>query len=483
MAAVLSLTRCRFDYGTGLDYPRLETDGRLRRGQQEWDVDTTGLPTDVDTELIVESGGRFMGRFLLTAAPIRTRPASSVWWQSHCPSRSGLRCGPDGWNAIAVATLSADTSKKPQEGFLYLGFVQAAIYDAVVGVKGRYEPYRFDHRAPRGTSGTAAAAAAGHKILETYSPYAQAALDAALATSLAGIPDGAAKTNGVAFGEQAAQNLINLRANDGRNAPVLFTKPAAPGVWRPTPPALAPMAVPWLGGTTPLLVHSATQFAPPAPPTLTSKRYTRDFAEVKAVGSATSTNRTADQTSTALFFSGNAAVQFNATLRDQAATRGLDIVDAARMFAAVDMTVSDAVMTVWRAKLFYGIWRPSTAIQLAGTDGNPATIADPGWTPLIPDPPYPDYVSGYNSVAASASRVLEGLFGRGHLNLTLISTAVPGAVRQRTGSPCRCCRCTSVAWDPLPLRRCCRPEPQRTPCGLDPRSLLPTGQGPQLMCA
>ena len=333
------------------------------------------------------------------------------------------------WNAIALSTLAGDTTKHPNESFLYMGFVHAAIYDAVVGVKGRYEPYSFDRRAPRGTSATAAAASAGHKILATYSPYAQAALDAALATSLAGIPDGAAKTNGVAFGEQAAQNLIDLRAHDGRNAAVLFTKLEGPGVWRPTPPAFAPMAVPWAGGTTPLLVRSATQFAPPAPPALTSKRYTRDFAEVKAVGSATSTERTADQTATAMFFSGNAVVQFNAALRDQATTRGLNIVDSARMFAAVDMTVADAFITTWRAKLFYGIWRPSTAIQLADTDGNPATLADPTWKPLLVDPPYPDYVSGYNAVAASASRALEELFGRGHLNLTLISTAVPGAVR------------------------------------------------------
>jgi hypothetical protein len=189
------------------------------------------------------------------------------------------------------------------------------------------------------------------------------------------------------------------------------------------------MAVPWLGGVTPLLVRSATQFAPPPPPALTSRRYTRDFTEVKAVGSATSTVRTADQTATALFFSGNAVVQFNAALRDQAASRGLDIVQAARMFAAVDMTVSDALITAWRAKLFYGVWRPSTAIQLADTDGNPATTPDPTWTPLLVNPPYPDYVSGYNTVAASATRALEELFGRRNLNINLISTAVPGVTR------------------------------------------------------
>jgi hypothetical protein len=333
------------------------------------------------------------------------------------------------WNATAVTTLTGDTSKVPQEWPLYLAFMHAAIYDAVIGVEGGYQPYLFDNRAPAGASATAAAAAAAHKILETYSPYAQSALDAALAASLAGIPDGPAKAHGVAFGERVAQELIDARAHDGRNAPVFFTKPAAPGVWRPTPPAFASMAVPWLGGVTPLLVHSATQFAPPSPPTLTSRRYTRDFAEVKAVGSATSTVRTADQTATALFFSGNAVVQFNTALRDQAASRGLNIVQAARMFAAVDMTVSDALITAWRAKLFYGIWRPSTAIQLADTDGNPATTPDPAWTPLLVNPNYPDYVSGYNTVTASFTRALEELFSRRHLNLTLISTAVPGATR------------------------------------------------------
>ena len=333
------------------------------------------------------------------------------------------------WNATAVTTLAGDTSKVPQEWPLYLAFMHAAIYDAVIGVKGGYQPYLFDDRAPAGASATAAAAAAAHKILETYSPYAQSALDAALAASLAGIPDGTAKADGIAFGERVAQQLIDARAHDGRNAPVFFTKPPAPGVWRPTPPAFAPMAVPWLGGVTPLLVHSATQFAPPPPPALTSMRYTRDFAEVKAFGSATSTVRTADQTATALFFSGNAPVQFNAALRDQAARRGLDIVQSARMFAAVDMTVSDALMTAWRAKLFYGIWRPSTAIQLADTDGNPATTADPTWTPLLINPNYPDYVSGYNTITASFTRALEELFGRRHLNLTLTSTAVPGATR------------------------------------------------------
>jgi hypothetical protein len=260
----------------------------------------------------------------------------------------------------------------------------------------------------------------------TYVPTAQASLDAAYTASLARIPDGRAKNQGIAFGIRAADNLIGLRANDGRNAPILFTKAPVPGIWRPTPPAFAPMAAPWLGFVTPLLVRSPTQFGPRRPPpALTSARYTRDFNEVKALGSSTSTVRTPAQTATALFFSGNPLVQYNAALRDQVTVRRLDIVEAARMFAAVDMSVADAFITVWRAKYDFGFRRPITAINLADTDGNPATTADPTWVPLLVTPPYPDYPSGYNAFNATVSRGLEDVFHTRHLDLTLTSTAVP----------------------------------------------------------
>ena len=333
------------------------------------------------------------------------------------------------WNGIAVTTLAGDTSKQGVETFLYMAFVQAAVYDAVVGVKGRYEPYSFRDRARRGTSVQAAAVAAAYKVLVTYSPYAQATLDAAYAASLAQLPDGQAKDRGVAFGTRAAEHLIELRANDGRDAPIMFTQPPAPGVWRPTPPAFLPMSAPQLGFVTPLLVRSATQFAPPDPPKLTSARYTRDFNEVKAFGSSSSTERTAAQTDTATFFSGNGLVQYNAALRDQVTVRDLDIVETARMFAVVDMNVADAVISVWYAKYVHGFWRPVTAINLADTDGNPATVADPTWTSLLPAPAYPEYPSGYNVVNSAVTHSLENLFHTRHLQLTLISTAVPGVQR------------------------------------------------------
>src|SRR5215469_5203575 len=348
---------------------------------------------------------------------------------SSTPATTGDPAAISDWNEIAVATLVGDATTQPIEDILYMGFVQAAVYNAVAGIEGRYEPYRFHAHAPRGASAQAAAVAAAHKVLVTYVPSAQEDLDAHYATSLGQIPDGTAKAQGTAFGTRAADSLIQLRAHDGRNAPILFTKPPAPGVWRPTPQALLPMSAPWLGFVTPLLVHSATQFAPPAPPALTSARYTRDFAEVKALGSASSTERTPAQTSTAQFFSGNPLVQYNFALRDQVSVRHLDIAGAARMFAAVDMSVADAIISVWHAKYIYGLWRPVTAIGLADTDGNPATGADPTWAPMITTPPYPEYPSGYNAFNSTVTHGLQNLFHTRHLQLTLTSTAAPGVQR------------------------------------------------------
>jgi hypothetical protein len=334
------------------------------------------------------------------------------------------------WNALAVQTFVADTTKAPQETPLYTAFVQAAVYDAVVGVAGRYEPYHLRACAPRGASAQAAAVTAAHDVIVNYSPYAQASVEAAYTAALEQIPDGQAKSDGVAFGRLAAADLIALRTGDGRNAPILFTQAPAPGVWRPTPPAFAQMAVPWMAFVRPLLVRSPEQFGDPGPPpALTSRRYTRDFAEVEALGRQDSTERSAEQTATAQFFSGNAAVQYNAALRNQATMRGLDIVDAARLFAADEMSMADAVISVWHAKYIYGLWRPVTAINLADTDGNPATDPDPSWKPLLATPPYPSYVSGYSGLTGAFTRALENALRTRDADLTLISTAVTGATR------------------------------------------------------
>jgi hypothetical protein len=330
------------------------------------------------------------------------------------------------WNAVAVDTIIVDAGKMNAEAFMWFAFEQAAVYKAVVGITPRYELYNWNTRGPRGASPQAAAAVAALDVLLEYFPASRGRLDTALVASLAEIPDGHAKKQGIRYGERAADRLIQLRADDGRFAPVTFDVPPAPGVWRPTPPAFAPFFDPWMAKMRPLLLESPSQFRPGPPPPLTSQTYTEDFNEVKAVGSATSTVRTQEQTDTARFIAGSLFSLVSSSLRDLAARYHLDISDSARLFAAVDMSAADGIISSWDSKLEFGYWRPVTAIQLADTDGNPDTLPDPGWLPLLATPPYPDYNSGLNSSMGGLTRTLTGVhpLGRDRIDVNITVAGV-----------------------------------------------------------
>jgi hypothetical protein len=317
------------------------------------------------------------------------------------------------WNAVAFDTIIVDAGKANAEAFMWFAFEQAAVYNAVVGITRRYDLYNWEARGPREASPQAAAAVAAHDVLLEYFPGSQARLDTALAASLAEIPDGHAKDQGIHYGERAADRLIELRADDGRFAPITFDVPPAPGVWRPTPPAFAPFFDPWMAKMEPLMLESPSQFRPGPPPALTSQTYTDDFNEVKAVGSATSTVRTPEQTATARFIAPSTFPLVSSSLRDLATRHQLDISDSARLFAAVSMSAADGAITAWDAKLEFGYWRPITAIQLADTDGNPDTLADPDWLPLLATPPYPEYTSGLTTFMGAVTRAMTGVLDLG----------------------------------------------------------------------
>ncbi len=330
------------------------------------------------------------------------------------------------WNTIAFDTIVVDAGKANAEAFIWFAFEQAAVYNAVVGITRSYELYDWNARGPRGASPQAAAAVAAHDVLLEYFPASQGRLDTALAASLAEIHDGPTKQQGIRYGERAADRLIERRENDGRFASVTFDVPPAPGVWRPTPTAFAPFFDPWLSQLRPLLLDAPNQFRPGPPPAMTSRTYTEDFNEVKAVGSATSTVRTPGQTATAQFIAGSTIPLVSSSLRDLAARRQLDISDSARLFAAVAMSAADGVITSWDSKFEFGFWRPITAIRMADTDGNPDTLADPAWLPLLATPPYPDYTSGLNSIVGAVTRAVSGTLGLGggriDLNITVAGT-------------------------------------------------------------
>jgi hypothetical protein len=275
-----------------------------------------------------------------------------------------------------------------------------------------------------GASPEAAAAVAAHGVLHTYFGglgNVGANLDAQLAASLATIPNGVAKDQGIRYGERAAQRIVALRVDDGRNAVVTVPPASQPGDWRPTPPGFLPMLVPWYGHIDPLMIDSTSQFNPGPPPAIGSDTYRAEFAETRDYGAINSTVRTTEQTLTARFFSDTPLGPLQAALRDLAVRRALSISDSARMFAAVEMSIADATATVWNAKLGYHWWRPITAIREADTDGDPLTVGVPDWTPLLVTPPYPEWPSGLCAVVGAASTALTLLHEDGTVDLRIVS--------------------------------------------------------------
>jgi hypothetical protein len=318
------------------------------------------------------------------------------------------------WNRIAAATIPPNPA-----AFLNYAFVHLAMYNAVVGITREYELYEWNFMGPTKASPEAAAAVAAHRVLTTYFGGAAATLDAELAASLDAVPDGVRKDQGIRYGLQAADRIIALRANDGRGAAVAVPVADAAGEWRPTPPAFAPFAVPWLGGVTPLVLDSLTQFDPGPPPAIGTDLYRAELEEVRQIGAIDSTTRTAEQTTTARYFADIPFGPMEAALRDVATRYALDISDSARLFAATNTSIADAIGTAWNAKLKYFWWRPITAIRENHDDGDPATVPDPDWTPLIPDPPYPEWPSGLCSVISAITTSLERLTGQ--VDVTIVS--------------------------------------------------------------
>jgi hypothetical protein len=328
------------------------------------------------------------------------------------------------WNAIAVqATLTG--ARPGPTGVIDIAIVQAAVYDAVQAIEKRYEPYYVEIPGASG-SPIAAAAKAAHDVLVSRFPAQTASLDITYQQYL--FNNMLAENDpGVAVGAKAAAGIIALRACDGsfpNPAPAPFIGGTAPGVWRPTLPAFAPMVAPWLGNVTPFTLTRPSQFRAEPPPSLTSREYARDYDEVKALGALNNSSRTPAQTDLAHFWNANYPVLWNQVLRDIAGVHVDNISKSARLFALADMAIADAVITSWNSKNYYVSWRPITAIQLGDTDGNPRTAGDPTWLPLIATPAYPDHTSGANCFSSAALRSLQLFFGRDRMTFSVTTTNV-----------------------------------------------------------
>ena len=309
-----------------------------------------------------------------------------------------------------------------------LAILQAAIYDAVVSITHSSAPYLFSLDAPTGARPDAAAAEAGHDTLVALYPGFKGALDQQLAGELAAIPDGAPKQAGLKVGTLAATLMLSARANDGSSGtPSPFTPGAQPGAYRPTPPFVNGAAFTQWSHVTPFVLQRADQFRPAPPPGLGTAAWAQAINDVKSLGQATSTTRTADQTLIAKFWPGPIWITWNEIAEKSALAHHTDLAHTARLFALLNLSFADTVIGFYEAKYHYNLWRPVTAIREAASAGNPAVTADPTWAPLLTatDPSYP---GAHSAISAAAATVLTSFYGK-HDRITVTSDVLPGVVR------------------------------------------------------
>ena len=334
------------------------------------------------------------------------------------------------WDLNAQASIWDVAREQPQVQARSFAMVHGAVYDAVNAIAGvRYQPYLLAPRA-RGTESTAAAVAtAAHQVLLFLYPAQQAALVARYDEYLATIGDHPSKQDGIAVGSRAAAAMIAARRNDGAFGDQAWAVGTEPGQWRPTPPAFASDTA-WVGHVKPFAIPRASMFRTAGPPALTGRAYARDFHEVRAVGGRDSTVRTADQTEAALWWHDRHLTEWE--IRRQLATgHRLSTLETARMFAMATLSEADASIACFDEKRAWSRWRPVTAVQLADTDGNPDTVAEPGWLPLLTTPAHPDYTSGHTSRTGATMGTLTSFFGRDDIRFSA-SSADSGTTRHFT---------------------------------------------------
>ena len=346
------------------------------------------------------------------------------------------------WNQIAVDTAIAN-GQNPFVQARTHAVVSLAVFEAVNTITGDDEPYLGTFAAPDGASVDAAAAAAAWSVLRTYfsgNAATVAALDAALADTLSGIPDGPSEDAGKQLGIEVGLALIALRANDGSAPPQFKVAGAAvPGEWQATPscPVVNGVQV----GTSlhwrnvaPFGVASMNDFLLAPPPGITTSQYAKDLAEVARVGLDTSVTRPPDRADVARFYAVTSpSYLLNLAARQVADAKGRSLSDNARSLALLNMAVSDALVASFNNKYTYDLWRPETAIRGADTDGNSKTDPNAAYKPYIVTPCFPSYPSNHASGTSAGTEMLRRLYGADGHAIEMANPAVPGLAFHYSG--------------------------------------------------
>jgi PAP2 superfamily len=332
------------------------------------------------------------------------------------------------WN-IKAGNIVVAAKPSPGAPYRTMAIVQSAVYEAVNAITRRYPPDRVKLDAAPGASVEAAVAAANRGTLSKLAPSQQATIDDASRAALSSIPDGLAKTEGIAVGERAATAILSFCADDGADAPERYRPHTTAGVYVPTViPVLShwPHRRPWI-------MTSANQFRPGPPPSLSSDVWARDYNEIKALGAKNSTRRTAEQTDIARFWETTASAIYFPVVRSVAEAPGGETTQNARLLAVAAQAMDDALIAVFDAKYHYNFWRPITAIRNGDTYGNGATERDANWVPFIDTPMHPEYPCAHCITAAAIGAILQAEIGAGSMpRLSTTSATATDVVRSWT---------------------------------------------------
>ena len=324
------------------------------------------------------------------------------------------------WNLNASSALMVTAGQGPQLSVPHMAMVHGAVYDAVNAIDGGHEGYLLTSRvATPFDSQEAAAATAAYLVLLNLVPAQKATLDGQYAASLAPIPDGTAKTRGIAVGGAAAAAMIAARTDDGRFGAYRFPVGTGPGQWRPVLPAFVNDPFAWLKDVKPFLIKSGYTVRL-GRPCAAREQEVRARAQRGQVARICDEHRLGRRTRRWRPATGRRTrrATWSRIFRTLSAQQNVSLTGNARLYAMLYMSAADALITVWNDKAEYLFWRPITAIREADTDGNPDTVADPAWLPLIPTPPYTEHSSGHNGLSGAIVATLQDFFGTDRIGWT-----------------------------------------------------------------
>jgi hypothetical protein len=336
------------------------------------------------------------------------------------------------WDEKAVAAvipMAGLGGTSPYMAQRMMAMVHVAMFDAVNSIDRRYWPYLVQLPADPATSKEAAAASAAAALLATIDAKTASETKAALATYLASIPDGTAKSDGTKLGEAVAAKVLESRANDGSDAPDAYRPKTTPGVYVPTALTISSM---W-PNVKPFALATPSQFRPKPPIALDSREWAADYNELKEYGGQASTKRTAEQTLIARFWLVGPPAAYHPLARQLATAKQMDVVDSARFMALIAIGLNDAIIAVLDAKYHYNFWRPITAIRNGDLDGNADTDHEATWQPLAATPMHPEYPCSHCIQSGTVAGIVKAVLGGANIpEVTMTSPTAPGVSRRWT---------------------------------------------------